>query len=39
MIKLDWPSIFSQGTHVVKLDMMKELQSKYQTFLSQNWVL
>ena len=29
VIKLDWPSIFSQGTHVVKLDMMKELQRKY----------
>ena len=29
VIKLDWPSIFSQGTHVVKLDMVKELQSKY----------
>ena len=27
VIKLDWPTIFSQGTHVVKLDMMKELQS------------
>ena len=29
VIKLDWPTIFSQGTHVIKLDVMKELQSKY----------
>ena len=29
VIKLDWLTIFSQGTHVIKLDVMKELQSKY----------
>ena len=28
-IKLDWPAIFSQRVHVIKLDMIKELQSKY----------
>ena len=38
VIKLDWSTIFSQGTHVVKLDMMKELQSKYADILKSELV-
>ena len=35
VIKLDWPRIFSQGVHAVKLDTIKGLQSKYADIFKQ----
>ena len=29
VIKLDWPTIFSKGTHIVEIHKMKGLQGKY----------
>ena len=33
VIKLDWPTIFSKGTHIVEIHKMKGLQGKYADML------